>query len=108
VLAEPLYNPAAPLSSFLPQRTGLLLMTCRLHPLVWPLLLVIPLACRGMGPSPGPPGTMRQQQLNASVHDPYPEPNAGPEVVGGRPRDYQKPLSEPARNRFIWERWWTP
>jgi hypothetical protein len=46
------------------------------------------------------PGTMQQQQLRATVHDPYTDVNAGPEVVGGRPRDYSQPLPEPVRNRL--------
>jgi hypothetical protein len=46
----------------------------------------------------GPQGTMRQQQLDASVYDPYAEPDVGPEVVGSRPRDFQKPFAEPVRN----------
>ena len=37
------------------------------------------------------------QQLRAERFDPYPEVDTGPEVVGGRPRDYQVPMSEPAR-----------
>ena len=68
-------------------------------------LLVSLAACRGMGPGPGPPGTVQQQQLRASVHDPYADPKAGPEVVGGRPRDYQNPLPEATRNRFFGQRW---
>ncbi len=44
------------------------------------------------------PGTIHQQQIRATVHDPYPDQDAGPDVVGGRPRDYQQPLAEPVRN----------
>ena len=83
-------------------------MTVPMRPLTWLLLLVILAGCRGMGPPPGPPGTMRQQQLNATVYDPYADPNAGPEVAELRPREYQKPLSEADRNRVLRERWWTP
>ena len=46
----------------------------------------------------GPQGTMRQQQLDASVYDPYSATDIGPEVVGGRPRDFQKPYPEAVRN----------
>ena len=46
-----------------------------------------------------PPGPMQYQQYNASLHDPYSDVDAGPEVVGGRPRDFQKPLAEPVRSR---------
>ncbi len=45
------------------------------------------------------PGTIQQQQLGATVHDPYADPNMAPEVVGSRPRDFQKPLPEPVRNQ---------
>jgi hypothetical protein len=67
-----------------------------------PLLMV---GCRYPTTMFGPPGTMRQQQLNATLHDPYAEPDIGPEVVGGRPREYQKPLAEPVRSRFVWDNW---
>ena len=52
------------------------------------------------------PGSVQQQQLRATVHDPYPDVDAGPEVVGGRPRDYQQPLPEPVRNRLFTDSWW--
>ncbi|MCI0360160.1 MAG: hypothetical protein L0211_16905 [Planctomycetaceae bacterium] len=52
------------------------------------------------------PGTVEQQQLRATVHDPYPDVDAGPEVVGGRPRDYAQPLPEPVRNRIYADSWW--
>ncbi len=45
------------------------------------------------------PGTTYQQRLRASVHDPYPDQDLGPEVVGGRPRDFA-PYPEAVRNRF--------
>ena len=46
-----------------------------------------------------PPGPVRYQQNNASYHDPYADEDAGPEVVGARPRDFQKPSAEPVRSR---------
>ena len=48
-------------------------------------------------PSWNNPGTMAQQQQRATVFDPYADNNAGPEIVGGRPREYQKPLADPIR-----------
>ena len=51
------------------------------------------------------PGTMQQQRVRATVHDPYPDQKAGPEVVGGRPRDYQQQLPEPVRNRMFMDSW---
>jgi hypothetical protein len=52
------------------------------------------------------PGTIQQQRIRATVHDPYPDPDMAPEVVGGRPRDYQQPLPEPVRNRIFVDSWW--
>jgi hypothetical protein len=52
------------------------------------------------------PGTIQQQRIRATVHDPYSDPNMAPEVVGGRPREYQEPLPEPVRNRIFVDSWW--
>lgn len=52
------------------------------------------------------PGTIQQQRIRATVHDPYPDPDMAPEVIGGRPRDYQQPLPEPVRNRIFVDSWW--
>lgn len=57
-------------------------------------------------PQWGSPGGVDTQRNDASLHDPYPDPNAGPEVVGGRPREFQKPLPEPVRNRWLTDSWW--
>ena len=46
-----------------------------------------------------PPGTMQAQQQRATVYDPFADNDAGPEIVGGRPREFQKPLPEPVRAR---------
>lgn len=45
------------------------------------------------------PGPAAYQQRRAERFDPYPEPDVAPEVVGGRPREFQKPASEPERAR---------
>ena len=45
------------------------------------------------------PGTIQQQQGRATIHDPYPDNDLAPAVVGGRPRDFQQPASEPTRNQ---------
>jgi hypothetical protein len=52
------------------------------------------------------PGPIYQQQQNASIHDPYALDELGPEIVGSRPRDFQKPLAEPVRNRWFADSWW--
>ena len=43
---------------------------------------------------PGPAGYQRH---NALYHDPYPVDDMGPEIVGGRPRSYQRPIPEAER-----------
>ena len=48
-----------------------------------------------------PPGSVAKQRNNAVVYDPYTDNEIGPEVVGGRPKDYQKPLSETERSRLM-------
>ena len=67
--------------------------------LSWPWCCSDSNGCRGYHSPFAPPGTMQQQRLNASVYDPYADNDAGPEIVGGRPRDYQKPWSEADRSR---------
>jgi hypothetical protein len=45
------------------------------------------------------PGTAGLQRHNAEQFDPYPMTDAGPEIVGGRPLDYQIPVPEVNRAR---------
>ena len=52
------------------------------------------------------PGTIEQQRLRATIHDPYPDPDLGPKIDGGRPREYAQPLPEPVRNRIYADSWW--
>lgn len=42
----------------------------------------------------GPPGTIGMQRERAVIHDPFPSPDLGPEIVGGRPREFDRPLSQ--------------
>ncbi|MDX1944518.1 MAG: membrane or secreted protein [Pirellulaceae bacterium] len=60
--------------------------------------------CAG-GPFARIPGTILQQRLRASVHDPYLDPDAGPNAEDSRPRDFQQPLPEPVRNRVFADTW---
>ncbi|HEY3391739.1 MAG TPA: hypothetical protein VGK58_03470 [Lacipirellulaceae bacterium] len=46
------------------------------------------------------PGWAHEQRNDAVAHDPYPVDDAGPEIVGGRPREYQRPLNEVERARM--------
>jgi hypothetical protein len=43
------------------------------------------------------PGTAPVQRYNATQFDPYPPPDLGPEIVGGRPIDYLVPVPEVKR-----------
>jgi hypothetical protein len=47
------------------------------------------------------PGWANQQRHDAIEHDPYPLNDVGPEVVGGRPREYQQPVREVERARMF-------
>lgn len=40
------------------------------------------------------PGTAGEQRAAAERFDPYPDPDAGPEVVGGRPPGFTRPLTD--------------
>lgn len=62
--------------------------------------------CTSGRPNLRNPGDLQTQRFNAIAHDPYTDVDAGPEVVGGRPRDFQKPLPEPVRNRWLMDSWW--
>ncbi len=44
-------------------------------------------------------GTTAQQKARATVHDPFPLNDIGPEVVGGRPREFYNPQPEAVRNQ---------
>ena len=63
------------------------------------LLSLLPLlaGCRGYDPLGlwyGPHSPAELQQHQAQMVDPYPPPDVGPEVVGGRPRGFQVPRSQ--------------
>lgn len=60
--------------------------------------------CANMGPNIFHPGPAPLQQARAMRFDPYPEPDVGPPVLGGRPREYQVPVPEPVRNQPWWNR----
>ena len=73
----------------------------RLLMVFFALWLTVSVGCRGYRtPFNTSPGTYRQQRFEAVAHDPYPQDDLGPEVVGGRPRDYQKPVAEPVRDKM--------
>lgn len=55
--------------------------------------------CSLIPPSWFRPGTAREQQLRAQQFDPYTDVESAPEVVGGRPLQYEKPPPEAVRAR---------
>jgi len=66
------------------------------------LLLLLPLtACSSTVTRPTllHPGPAYFQRNNAQQFDPYPPNDMGPEIVGGRPIDFQKPPDEVRRAR---------
>lgn len=50
---------------------------------------------------PGAQGTIERQKSRATIHDPYPLNDIGPEVIGGRPREFMWPQSEAARETNV-------
>ena len=62
--------------------------------------------CQNMGrPNWFSPGTAAQQQGQAQQFDPYPENELGPQIVGSRPREFQKPPPETTRARWLPWNW---
>ena len=50
---------------------------------------------------PGGQGTIERQKARAVVHDPYPLNDIGPEVGGGRPREFYNPQPEAVRQHNV-------
>jgi hypothetical protein len=57
------------------------------------------MGCGLKRPFERPPGSSDQQRMEAAQHDPYADNDAGPEVVGGRPREFAKPDPVAERGR---------
>lgn len=51
--------------------------------------------------NPGPAGLQRYEATAGA--DPYPLPDVGPEIEGGRPREFQQPMPEVERARQYYE-----
>ncbi len=68
----------------------------------WIAVCVLVLAAGGCVTPPRwlRPGPAAYQQRKAERFDPYADNDIGPTIAGGRPRDYDKPLSEPNRARW--------
>lgn len=52
-------------------------------------------------------GSVERQKARAVVVDPYPLNDIGPEVVGGRPREFANPLAEASRNELTARNPWS-
>ncbi len=57
--------------------------------------------CRTDGRLLPPAGSIEKQRFSSTVFDPYTDNDIGPEVVGGRPKDFQKPLPDSDRSRLL-------
>ena len=51
----------------------------------------------------GPRGDIRQQQYRAALFDPYALPEIGIDLGGQRPREFDRPLPEPVREKYLAE-----
>lgn len=76
----------------------------------WLVVMVFAVAVGGCAGLERPrllaPGPAAYQQRRAERFDPYADNEAGPAVVGARPREYDKPFAEPSRAR--WTIPWMP
>jgi hypothetical protein len=61
--------------------------------------------CRSDGRWLPPAGSAEKQRFNSTVFDPYTDNEIAPEVVGGRPKDFQKPLLDSDRSRLLRKSW---
>ena len=57
--------------------------------------------CHVTPPSLLSPGDLTRQRTRAVMFDPYSDVDIGPEVVGGRPREFQRPLPQADRNDLV-------
>lgn len=62
---------------------------------VFSIGLVCTLAGCHLRPDLGPPGTIYEQRAKAVLGDPFPNNELGPPIMGGRPRGFEQPLSQP-------------
>ena len=73
---------------------------------LWLASILLLLGCSLPNRFPSGPRPVRQQQLEATLFDPYADADAGPEVVGARPREFQRPASEAVRARGFGDTRW--
>ncbi len=67
------------------------------------LLATVPhlFACSLATPQLRSPGSLMDQRFRAVMYDPYADVDVAPEVVGGRPKDFQRPLSQADRSDLV-------
>jgi len=93
----PPYNPTPSMLAVVALETA---VNRRINLLIATGLFGLVPGCSYPRPILSPQGPIHYQQHNASYHDPYSDADAGPEVVGARPRDFQKPTAETIRGRW--------
>jgi hypothetical protein len=57
------------------------------------------IGCKVGRPNWWNPGSAPAQQHRATIYDPYADNDAGPEIVGARPREFAKPRPEAVRSQ---------
>ena len=62
----------------------------------WALAIAVA-GCTLPNRQPHRPRPIGLQQLEATQFDPYADADAGPEIVGSRPREFQRPAAEAVR-----------
>jgi hypothetical protein len=77
------------------------------------LTLLLALCATGCGPLFGtpqiwPPAPEATQMARARKFDPFPDPNIGPPVVGGRPQGFIDPRPDPDPNKTVRSDWFNP
>ena len=82
------------------QRDGQCLRWGFATPVAWLTALVLS-GCHVAPPNLLSPGDLTQQRTRAVMFDQYSDVDIGPEVVGGRPREFQHPLPQADRNDLV-------
>jgi hypothetical protein len=70
------------------------------------LTFAVLVGCRSVEPPTlAPRGDVATQRFEAQRFDPLPEPDVAPEIVGGRGREYDRPVAQPSRARWDPRTW---
>ena len=65
------------------------------------IFLVAMAGCNVTIPSLRHPGHLYTQQLRATYHDPYGQPDVAPAIEGGRPEGYERPRAVPVQAQWF-------